>query len=189
VQLCFYIINTAEVGVVEQGGKFRRLAQPGLGCVCYPFEQLVGKLSFRVQQLNVTVETKTLDNVFVTAMVSVQFQVLREKVYEAFYALSNPTQQITAHVYDVMRSELPKLDLDSAFEAKEELALAVKAALRDTMTGYGYQILQGEAHQQIYLISQLFHLLLCFLLPTIFSSFFFVSFPPPPLCLDNRLGS
>jgi regulator of protease activity HflC (stomatin/prohibitin superfamily) len=97
-----------------------------------------------VQQLNVTVETKTLDNVFVTAIVSVQFQVLREKVYEAFYALSNPTQQITAHVYDVMRSELPKLDLDAAFEAKEELALAVKAALSDTMTGYGYQILQGD---------------------------------------------
>jgi regulator of protease activity HflC (stomatin/prohibitin superfamily) len=143
VKFCF-TINTAEVGVVERGGKYARLAQPGLGFVCCPFEQLVGRLSFRVQQLNVTVETKTLDNVFVTAIVSVQFQVLREKVYEAFYALSNPTQQITAHVYDVMRSELPKLDLDAAFEAKEELALAVKAALSDTMTGYGYQILQGN---------------------------------------------
>ena len=117
---------------------------PGLGFVCCPFERLVGKLSFRVQQLDVKVETKTLDNVFVTAIVSIQFQVLREKVFEAFYALSNPTQQITAHVYDVMRSELPKLDLDAAFEAKEDLALTVKAALSDTMTGYGYQILQGE---------------------------------------------
>jgi len=142
IMFCF-TINTAEVGLVERGGKYARLAQPGLGFVCCPFEQLVGRLSFRVQQLNVTVETKTLDNVFVTAIVSVQFQVLREKVYEAFYALSNPTQQITAHVYDVMRSELPKLDLDAAFEAKEELALAVKAALSDTMTGYGYQILQA----------------------------------------------
>ena len=64
-------------------------------------EQLVGKLSFRVQQLNVRVETKTLDNVFINAVVSVQYQVLREKVYEAFYALTNPAQQITAHVYDV----------------------------------------------------------------------------------------
>jgi len=116
---------------------------PGLGFVCCPFERLVGKLSFRVQQLDVKVETKTLDNVFVTAIVSIQFQVLREKVFEAFYALSNPQQQITAHVYDVMRSELPKLDLDAAFEAKEELALTVKAALSDTMTGYGYQILQA----------------------------------------------
>jgi regulator of protease activity HflC (stomatin/prohibitin superfamily) len=96
-----------------------------------------------VQQLDVKVETKTKDNVFLVAVVSVQYQILREKVYEAFYSLTNPRQQITAHVYDVMRSELPKLDLDEVFEAKEELALAVKAALSDTMTGYGYQILQA----------------------------------------------
>ena len=104
--------------------------------------QLVGRLSFRVQQLNVKVETKTMDNVFLVAVVSVQYQILRDKVFEAFYALTNPAQQITAHVYDVMRSQLPTLELDAVFEAKEELALAVKNALADTMTGYGYQIVQ-----------------------------------------------
>lgn len=104
--------------------------------------QLVGRLSFRVQQLNVKVETKTLDNVFLTAVVSVQYQVLRDKCYEAFYSLTNERQQITSHVYDVMRSQLPTLELDAVFEAKEELALAVKNALADTMTGYGYQIVQ-----------------------------------------------
>jgi len=98
---CFFIIQTAEVGVIEKWGLFTRLVQPGLNFTCCPMEQLVGKLSFRVQQLNVRVETKTLDNVFLTAVVSVQYQVLREKVYEAFYALTNPAQQITAHVYDV----------------------------------------------------------------------------------------
>jgi regulator of protease activity HflC (stomatin/prohibitin superfamily) len=116
--------------------------QPGLGVICCPIDQLVGKLSFRVQQLNVRVETKTLDNVFLTTVVSVQYQVLRDKVYEAFYALTNPAQQITAHVYDVMRSQLPTLELDAVFEAKEELALAVKNALAATMTTYGYQIIQ-----------------------------------------------
>jgi regulator of protease activity HflC (stomatin/prohibitin superfamily) len=105
-------------------------------------EQLVGRLSFRVQQLDVRVETKTQDNVFLTAVVSVQYQILRENVFEAFYALTNPAQQITAHVYDVMRSQLPTLELDAVFEAKEELAIAVKSALTETMTGYGYQILQ-----------------------------------------------
>jgi regulator of protease activity HflC (stomatin/prohibitin superfamily) len=105
-------------------------------------EQLVGKLSFRVHQLNVKVETKTLDNVFLTAVVSVQYQVLRDKIYEAFYSLTNPAQQITAHVYDVMRSQLPTLELDAVFEAKEELALDVKNALVDTMTLYGYTIVQ-----------------------------------------------
>jgi len=87
-------------------------------------------------------ETKTLDNVFLTAVVSVQYQVLKESVFEAYYALTNPAQQITAHVYDVMRATLPTLELDAAFEAKEELATSVKAALSESFTSYGYQILQ-----------------------------------------------
>lgn len=140
---CCFTISTSEVGVVETWGKYSRVATPGLGCVLYPMDNLVGRLSFRVQQINVRVETKTLDNVFLTAVVSVQYQVLREKVYEAFYALTNPQQQITAHVYDVMRSQLPTLELDAVFEAKEDLALAVKNALSKTMSGYGYQILQA----------------------------------------------
>jgi len=137
---CFYTISTAEVGIVENWGKYSQLAQPGCNMVICPMQQLVGKVSFRVQQLNVRVETKTLDNVFLVAVVSVQYQVLRDKVYEAFYALTNPSQQITAHVYDVMRSQLPHLELDAVFESKEELALAVKNALAETMTDYGYQI-------------------------------------------------
>lgn len=118
------------------------MAPPGLGCLICCVEDLVGRMSYRVQQLDVRVETKTLDNVFITAVVSIQFQVLQEKVYEAFYALTDPRRQITAHVFDVMRAELPNLELDAVFEAKEDLAVAVKGALSDTMTQYGYQILQ-----------------------------------------------
>jgi len=137
-----FTISTAEVGVIEGFGKFRRLAPPGLGCLICCVEQLVGRMSYRVQQLDVRVETKTLDNVFLTAVVSIQFQVLQEKAYEAFYALTDPRRQITAHVFDVLRAELPNLELDSVFEAKEDLAVAVKNALSETMTQYGYQILQ-----------------------------------------------
>jgi len=137
-----FTISTAEVGVIEQFGKFKRLAPPGLGCLICCIEDIVGRMSYRVQQLDVRVETKTLDNVFITAVVSIQFQVLQEKVYEAFYALTDPRRQITAHVFDVLRAELPNLELDSVFEAKEELAISVKNALSETMTQYGYQILQ-----------------------------------------------
>jgi len=137
-----FTISTAEVGVIEQFGKYKRLAAPGLGCLICCVEELVGRLSYRVQQLDVRVETKTLDNVFVTAVVSIQYQILQEKVYEAFYALTDPQRQITSFVFDVIRSELPTLELDSVFEAKEELALAVKNALSETMTQYGYQIMQ-----------------------------------------------
>jgi len=140
--LCPFTISTAEVGIIERFGKFARLAPPGLGCVICGIEQLVGRMSYRVQQLDVRVETKTLDNVFITAVVSIQYQVLQEKVYEAFYALTDPSRQITAHVFDVMRAELPNLELDSVFEAKEDLALSVKNALTETMTKYGYQIMQ-----------------------------------------------
>jgi len=139
---CCFTISTAEVGVIESWGKFNRLAQPGLGFTFCPMEQLVGRLSFRVQQIDVKVETKTLDNVFLTAIVSVQYQILKENVFEAYYALTNPRQQITAHVYDVMRATLPTLELDAAFEAKEELAKSVKGALAESFTSYGYQILQ-----------------------------------------------
>jgi regulator of protease activity HflC (stomatin/prohibitin superfamily) len=111
--------------------------------VLYPWQQNVGQISYRVQQLDVKVETKTKDNVFITAVVSVQYQVLKEKVYEAFYSLTNPAQQITSHIYDVMRSQMPTLDLDAIFEAKEELAQAVKQALSGTMDKFGFQILQA----------------------------------------------
>jgi len=95
-----------------------------------------------VQQLDVKVETKTKDNVFINTVVSIQYQVLQEKVYEAFYALTDPSRQITAHVFDVLRAELPNLELDEVFEAKDDLAMTVKNALSETMTQYGYQILQ-----------------------------------------------
>mmetsp|Transcript_9393 Transcript_9393/g.25507 ORF Transcript_9393/g.25507 Transcript_9393/m.25507 type:complete len:280 (-) Transcript_9393:1000-1839(-) len=139
---CFFTISTSEVGVIEQWGKFSRLARPGLNCVICPMEKLAGRVTFRVMQLDVVVESKTLDDVFVTARVSIQYQVLPESVFEAFYALTNPAQQITAHVYDVMRANLPTLELDSVFEAKEELAMSVKNSLSQTMSAYGYQILQ-----------------------------------------------
>lgn len=137
-----FTISTSEVGVIESFGKFKRLAPPGLGCLLCCVEELAGRLTYRVQQLDVRVETKTLDNVFLTAVVSIQFQVLKEKVYDAFYALSDPRRQITAHVFDVLRAELPTLELDAVFEAKEDLAISVKSALSETMTQYGYQILQ-----------------------------------------------
>jgi len=138
---CF-TISTAEVGVIERCGKFDRLAAPGLGFFICGVEEVVGRMTYRVQQLDVRVETKTMDNVFINTVVSIQYQVLQEKVYEAFYALTDPSRQITAHVFDVLRAELPNLELDQVFEAKEELAITVKNALSDTMTQYGYQILQ-----------------------------------------------
>jgi regulator of protease activity HflC (stomatin/prohibitin superfamily) len=97
----------------------------------------VGIVSLRVQELNVTLETKTIDNVFVTVQIAVQYQAIREKVYNAFYALSSHEQQMRSYVYDTVRAELCKMTLDESFEAKEEISIALKTHLQEVMNNYG----------------------------------------------------
>lgn len=138
---CIVCVQQSEVGVVERCGRYSKLASAGCNCVWYPCEQVVGRLSLRVQSLDVRCETKTSDNVFVDVNVSIQYSVIQEKVYWAFYRLQNPRQQITSYVYDVIRATIPMFTLDSAFEAKEEIAQSVKEALSQTMDSYGYLIL------------------------------------------------
>ncbi|CAM9975749.1 unnamed protein product [Ectocarpus sp. 6 AP-2014] len=140
---CFQCIPNAEIGVIERLGKYQGLAQPGFTCILWPLDSIVAKLSTRVQQLDVRMETKTKDNVFVTAVVSVQYQPIKSKIYDAFYRLTDPQAQIRSYVYDVVRSTLPKLDLDQAFDSKEDIAIAVKNQLEEVMQEYGYQILQA----------------------------------------------
>ena len=96
----------------------------------------------RIQQLDVVVETKTKDDVFVKLKVSVQFKVIKEKVYDAFYKLDNPGDQITSFIFDVVRAEVPKLILDDVFLKKDDIAIAVKSELQDAMTEYGFQIIK-----------------------------------------------
>ncbi|CAG0905226.1 unnamed protein product [Cyprideis torosa] len=105
-------------------------------------QQGIGKISLKIQQLDVSIETKTKDDVFVKLKVSVQFLVIPDKVYEAFYKLDNPHSQITAYVFDVVRAEVPKLRLDDVFEKKDDIAIAVRRELQDAMNEYGYDIIK-----------------------------------------------
>uniref|UniRef100_A0A7S2BRL8 Band 7 domain-containing protein n=1 Tax=Florenciella parvula TaxID=236787 RepID=A0A7S2BRL8_9STRA len=140
---CVQCIQTSEIGIVERLGKYDRLQNAGINFFCCPIEYLAGKVSLRVQALDVRCETKTEDNVFVEVNVSVQYQVQKDKIYDAFYRLSNPTQQIRAYVFDIVRSVLPAMPLDEAFEAKEHVALEVKKALSAVMDEYGFVIVQA----------------------------------------------
>jgi regulator of protease activity HflC (stomatin/prohibitin superfamily) len=103
---------------------------------------VAGRLSLRVQQLDVVVETKTKDDVFVKVKVSVQFKVIKDKVYDAFYKLDFPQDQITSYVFDVVRAEVPKMILDDVFEKKDDIAIAVKSELNDAMINYGFDIIK-----------------------------------------------
>jgi regulator of protease activity HflC (stomatin/prohibitin superfamily) len=105
-------------------------------------DRIAGRLSLKIQQLDVIVETKTLDDVFVKLKVSVQYVVIKSKVYEAFYKLEYPHDQITSYVFDVVRAEVPKMKLDDVFVKKDDIAIAVKTELQDAMLEYGYDIIK-----------------------------------------------
>lgn len=141
---CCTCIDNSNVGFIEGCGRFSRVAQPGCTCLnplCC--EQMAGTLSLRVQQLNVSCETKTKDNVFVTLVVSIQYQVVPDSLYDAFYRLSDPHKQIRSYVYDVVRATVPKITLDDVFLTKEEIAVSVKSELCKVMSAFGYEFLQA----------------------------------------------
>lgn len=139
---CFQCVQTSTIGVVENLGKFSRIVPAGCAFVCCPFENVVGRVSLRVRQLDVPCETKTKDNVFLTVVISVQYEAIAEKVYDAYYKLSSPELQIQSYVYDVVRSTLPKSTLEEAYASKDDIAHAVLNTLDKQMDEYGYKIVQ-----------------------------------------------
>ena len=138
----FFIVKQQTSAVIERFGKFVSVRQSGLQIKIPIIDSVAGRLSLRIQQLDVVVETKTKDDVFVKLKVSVQFKVIKEKVYDAFYKLDNPSDQITSFIFDVVRAEVPKLILDDVFLKKDDIAIAVKSELQDAMTEYGFQIIK-----------------------------------------------
>ena len=137
---CFFKVEQAQVAIIERFGKFARTAGAGLNMKVPMIERKAGRVSLRVQQLNVKVETKTQDNVFVDIVVSVQYHVVEGKEFEAFYKLTNPEQQITAHVFDAVRSQVPTMTLDHVFEKKSDIEEAVSTGLRHKINAFGYDI-------------------------------------------------
>jgi regulator of protease activity HflC (stomatin/prohibitin superfamily) len=128
------------VGVVEDLGQFKQLLDPGLHCITWPLQSVVARLSLRIQQLDVLCETKTKDNVFVQVAVAVQYRVLVDRAYDAYYRLTDPRNQIQSYVFDVVRSTVPKMELDEAFASKQTVAEQVLAQLSEVMKDYGYEI-------------------------------------------------
>jgi regulator of protease activity HflC (stomatin/prohibitin superfamily) len=139
----FYTVDQQTYAIIERFGKFVRFAVPGLHMKLPLIEVIRGRLSLRIQQLEVLVETKTLDNVFVKVMVAVQFFVIQDKIYDAFYKLTDPKEQITAFVFDVVRARVPSIGLDDVFAKKDEIAIAVKNELSEMMSAFGYGILKA----------------------------------------------
>ncbi|WP_294823562.1 SPFH domain-containing protein [uncultured Flavobacterium sp.] len=137
----FFTVKQQTSVIVERFGKFHSIRHAGLQLKIPIIDRIAGRVNLKIQQLDVIIETKTKENVFVKMKVSVQFKVIQEKVFDAFYKLEYPHDQITSYVFDVVRAEVPKLKLDDVFERKDDIAIAVKRELNEAMTTYGYDII------------------------------------------------
>jgi len=138
-----FMVKQQSVGVIERFGRFVAVRPAGLHIKIPIIDRIAGRLSLRILQLDVIVETKTKDDVFVKLKVSVQYRVIPEKAYDAFYKLDYPQDQITSYVFDVVRAVVPKMKLDDVFEKKDDIANAVKGELNDAMINYGYDIIKA----------------------------------------------
>ncbi len=138
----FFIVKQQTAAIIERFGKFHSIRQSGLHIKIPLIDRVAGRLSLKIQQLDVIVETKTLDDVFVRLKISVQYKVIKDKVYDAFYKLDYPHEQITSYVFDVVRAEVPKMKLDDVFVKKDDIAIAVKTELNEAMMDYGYDIIK-----------------------------------------------
>jgi regulator of protease activity HflC (stomatin/prohibitin superfamily) len=137
-----FIVKQQTAAIIETFGRFSNIRQSGFQLKVPVVQRIAGRMSLKIQQLDVIIETKTLDDVFVKLKVSVQFKVIKEKVSDAFYKLDYPHDQITSYVFDVVRAEVPKMKLDDVFVKKDDVAIAVKAELNDAMVEYGYDIIK-----------------------------------------------
>ena len=139
----FFIVKQQTAAIIENFGKFSSIRTSGLQLKIPVVQRIAGRMNLKIQQLDVLVETKTKDDVFVKLKISVQFQVIRASVYDAFYKLQSPHDQITSYVFDVVRAEVPKMKLDDVFERKDNVAIAVKRELNEAMINYGYDIIKA----------------------------------------------
>lgn len=139
----FFTVKQETAAIVERLGKFHSVRHSGLQLKIPFIDQVAQRLNLRIQQLDVLIDTKTLDNVFVKMKVSVQYQVVRNNVKDAYYRLEYPEGQITSYVFDVVRAEVPKMKLDDVFVRKDDIAIAIKGELQDAMQSYGYDIIKA----------------------------------------------
>lgn len=138
-----FVVKQQTAAIIERFGKFQSIRNSGIQIRIPIVDRVAGRLSLRIQQLDVNVETKTKDDVFVKIKVSVQYLVLKDKIYDAFYRLESPQSQITSYVFDTVRAEVPKLRLDDVFEKKDDIAIAIKRELEQAMNEYGYGIIKA----------------------------------------------
>ncbi len=142
--LAIYVVRQQTFAIIERWGKFTRVVGPGLHLKVPIMDRVAGRVSIRVQELNVSIKTKTNDNVFVDLLIAVQYFVDGEdKVWDAFYRLTNPQTQMESWIFDNVRAKVPGMILDSVFENKEEIAKEIEVSLSARLSEYGYKLVRA----------------------------------------------
>ena len=141
----FFTVAQQTHAIVERFGRFKCIAGPGLNFKIPVVDSIAGRVTHRVRELEINVESKTKDDVFVDLLIAVQFLVREsdEAVRSAHYKLMNPQQQISSYVFDTVRALVPEMPIDNVFSEKEKIAMAVKERLQDIMEDFGYTIMQA----------------------------------------------
>lgn len=137
-----FIVKSQTAALIERLGRYHATAHEGLNFKLPFIDRIVVRRNLKIVQQDIEVETKTKDNVFVRTKVSVQYQIIRDKVHDSYYRLSDPIAQIESYIFDVVRSEIPKLTLDEVFVNKDTVALAVKESLEESMDDFGFMIIK-----------------------------------------------
>jgi regulator of protease activity HflC (stomatin/prohibitin superfamily) len=142
--LAIFVVRQQTFAVIERWGKFARTVGPGIHTKVPIMDRVAGRVSIRVQELNVKINTKTNDNVFVDLLIAVQYFVDgEEKVWDAFYKLTDPKQQMESWVFDNVRAKVPTMSLDSVFENKDEIAKEIEDSLGVRLGEYGYKLVRA----------------------------------------------
>jgi len=142
--LAIFIVRQQTFAIIERWGKFTRVVGPGIHLKVPIMDRVAGRVSIRVQELNVSIKTKTNDNVFVDLLIAVQYFVDGEdKVWDAFYRLTNPQAQMESWIFDNVRAKVPGMILDSVFENKEEIAKEIEESLSARLSEYGYKLVRA----------------------------------------------
>ncbi|WP_332375537.1 SPFH domain-containing protein [Lactococcus cremoris] len=138
-----FVVKQQTVAIVERFGKYQFTASPGFHLkLPWGIDRIAARIQLRLLQTEMTVETKTADNVFVTMNIATQYRVNEQSIKDAYYKLMNPGEQIKAYIEDALRSAVPKLTLDDVFEKKDEIALEVQKTVAEEMQTYGYIIVK-----------------------------------------------
>jgi regulator of protease activity HflC (stomatin/prohibitin superfamily) len=144
IALAIFMVRQQTFAVIERWGKFNKSVGPGLHLKVPIMDRVAGRVSIRVQELNVSIKTKTNDNVFVDLLIAVQYFVDGEdKVWDAFYRLTNPQNQMESWIFDNVRAKVPGMTLDSVFENKEEIAKEIEDSLSARLSEYGYKLVRA----------------------------------------------